>query len=162
MLLSCLTGRELCYWFTWIVRRALNALIDRNKTKISIFFASFVRKKKTKQQQQKTQQNKKNKQTNKQKKLQRITAVKHYFKNTKSWHFLYKRIEHQFLEFPIRAERLFRIQPRYTLLLCYLELITYLAEVLGEKAESWKWFQLKLMTTFSQFFSFCFNFFLLI
>ena len=163
MLLSCLTGRELCYWFTWIVRRALNALTDRNKTKILIFFASFVKKQKTKQQQKKTQQNKtKNKQTNKQKKLQRITAVKHYFKKTKSWHFLYKRIEHQFLEFPIRAERLFRIQPRYTLLLCYLELITFLAEVLGEKAAWWKWFQLKLMTTFSQFFSFCFNFFLLI
>ena len=163
MLLSCLTGRELCYWFPWIVRRALNALTDRNKTKILIFFASFVRKQKTKQQQQKntTKQNKK-KQTNKQKKLQRITAVKHYFKKTKSWHFLYKRTEHQFLKFPIRAERLFRIQPRYTLLLCYLELITYLAEVLGEKAASWKWFQLKLMTTFSQFFSFCFNFSLLI
>ena len=159
MLLSCLTGRELCYWFTWIVRRALNALTDRNKTKILISFASFVKK---------NNNNKKNtkrkKQTNKQKnkKLQRITAVKHYFKKTGSWHFLYKRIEHQFLEFPIRAERLFRIQPRYTLLLCYLELITFLAEVLGEKAASWKWFQLKLMTTFSQFFSFCFNFFLLI
>ena len=45
-------------------------------------------------------------------------------------------MEHQFLEFPIRAERLFRIQPRYTLLLCYLELITFLAEVLEEKPAS--------------------------
>ena len=158
MLLSCLTGRELCYWFTWIVRRALNALSDRNKTKILIFFASFVKKK----QQNNNKKNTKQKQTNKQTKLQRITAVKHYFKKTKSWHFLYKRIEHQFLEFPIRAERLFRIQPRYTLLLCYLELTAFLAEVLGEKAASWKWFQLKLMTTFSLFFSCCFNFFLLI
>ena len=157
MLLSCLTGKELCNWFTWIVRRALNALSDRNKTNILIFFASFVKKNQTTKQQQQQQQK-----TNKQKKLQRITAVKHYFKKTKSWHFLFKRIEHQFLEFPIRAERLFRIQSRYTLLLCYLELITFLAEVLGEKAASWKWFQLKLMTTFSQFFSFCFNFFLLI
>ena len=162
MLLSCLTGRELCYWFTWIVRSALNALSDRNKTKILIFFASFVTKKKNKTTTTKKHNKTKKKQTNKQKKLQRITAVKHFFKKTKSWHFLYKRIEHQFLEFPIRAERLFRIQPRYTLLLCYLELITFLAEVLGEKAASWKWFQLKLMTTFSQFFSFCFNFSLLI
>ena len=144
MLLSCLTGRELCYWFTWIVRRALNALTDRNKTKILIFFASFVKKNKTTTTTTTKKHNTtKKKQTNKQKKLQRITAVKHYFKKTKSWHFLYKRIEHQFLEFPIRAERLFRIQPRYTLLLCYLELITFLAEVLEEKPASWKWFQLK-------------------
>ena len=161
MLLSCLTGRELCYWFTCIVRRALNALTDRNKTKILIFFASFVKKKTKQNNKKKHSKQKNNKQTNKQK-LQRITAAKHYFKKTKSWHFLYKRIEHRFLEFPIRAERMFWIQPRYTLLLCYLELITFLAEVLGEKAASWKWFQLKLMTTFSPFFSFCFNFFLLI
>ena len=37
----------------------------------------------------------------------------------------------EFLEFPIRGERLFRIQPRYTVML----VSTYfLAEVLGEKA----------------------------
>ena len=98
MLLLCLTGRELCYWFTWIVRRALNALTDRNKTKILIFFASFV-KNKDKTTTTKKHNTTKKKQTNKQKKLQRITAVKHYFKKTKSWHFLYKRIEHQFKEF---------------------------------------------------------------
>ena len=49
-------------------RRALNALTDRNKTKILIFFASFVRKKNkatttkntTKQNQQTNKQKKKN------------------------------------------------------------------------------------------------------
>ena len=72
------------YFIYVAFRRALNALTDRNKTKILIFFASFVRKKKTKQQQKKHNKTKKKKQTNKQKKLQRITAVKHYFKKTKS------------------------------------------------------------------------------
>ena len=64
-------------------RRALNALTDRNKTKILIFFASFVRKKNKATTTKNTR--KQNQQTNKQKKkLQRLTTVKHYFKKTKS------------------------------------------------------------------------------
>ena len=71
------------YFIYVAFRRALNALTDRNKTKILIFFASFV-KNKDKTTTTKKHNTTKKKQTNKQKKLQRITAVKHYFKKTKS------------------------------------------------------------------------------